>query len=74
MCGKIRVVLEGGSIDSNGQGSLLTTEECLLGKVQERNPGMKRTDYEKIFGEYLGNQQRDLARFRHCWGRHPWTR
>jgi agmatine deiminase len=49
-----RVVLEGGSIDGNGQGTLLTTEECLLGKVQQRNPGMKRADYEKIFAEHLG--------------------
>jgi agmatine deiminase len=49
-----RVVLEGGSIDVNGQGTLLTTEECLLGKVQQRNPGMKRADYEEIFAEHLG--------------------
>jgi len=52
--GKKRVVLEGGSIDVNGQGSLLTTEECLLSKVQRRNPGMKRKDYEKVFADYLG--------------------
>src|SRR5271165_3307297 len=49
-----RVVLEGGSIDVNGRGALLTTEECLLSKVQERNPGMSRKDYEKMFAEYLG--------------------
>ena len=49
-----RVVLEGGSIDVNGQGTLLTTEECLLSKVQQRNPGMTRKDYEKIFANYLG--------------------
>lgn len=54
MFGKKRVVLEGGSIDVNGQGSLLTTEECLLSKTQQRNPGMKRGDYEKMFAEYLG--------------------
>src|SRR5438552_166101 len=52
--GKDRVVLEGGSIDGNGQGTLLTTEECLLSKVQQRNPGMEREDYEKIFADYLG--------------------
>jgi agmatine deiminase len=52
--GKHRVVLEGGSIDVNGQGSLLTTEECLLSKVQQRNPTMKRKDYEKVFADYLG--------------------
>jgi len=49
-----RVVLEGGSIDVNGQGTLLTTEECLLSKVQQRNPGMARKDYEKTFSDYLG--------------------
>ncbi|MGC2482111.1 MAG: agmatine deiminase family protein, partial [Candidatus Sulfotelmatobacter sp.] len=49
-----RVVLEGGSIDVNGQGTLLTTEECLLSKVQQRNPGMSRRDYEDIFANYLG--------------------
>ncbi len=51
---KKRVVLEGGSIDVNGLGTLLTTEECLLGKSQQRNPGMKRSDYEKVFAKYLG--------------------
>ncbi len=52
--GAARIVLEGGSIDVNGLGSLLTTEECLLSKVQERNPGFTRADYEEIFREYLG--------------------
>ncbi len=49
-----RVVLEGGSIDVNGRGTLLTTEECLLSKVQERNPGFTREDYAEIFRQYLG--------------------
>jgi len=49
-----RVVLEGGSIDVNGAGTLLTTEECLLSKTQERNPGFTREDYEQVFREYLG--------------------
>ncbi|HEY6945832.1 MAG TPA: agmatine deiminase family protein, partial [Candidatus Acidoferrum sp.] len=49
-----RVVLEGGSIDLNGRGTLLTTEECLLSKVQERNPGFTKEDYAEIFREYLG--------------------
>ncbi|MBA3916110.1 MAG: agmatine deiminase family protein [Acidobacteriales bacterium] len=49
-----RIVLEGGSIDLNGQGALLTTEECLLSDVQQRNPGMTRERYEQFFAEYLG--------------------
>ena len=49
------VVLEGGSIDVNGRGSLLTTEECLLDPaVQVRNPGLGRADLEAVFREYLG--------------------
>jgi agmatine deiminase len=48
------VVLEGGAIDVNGRGALLTTEECLLSKVQQRNPGMTRRDYERLFARYLG--------------------
>jgi agmatine deiminase len=51
---KARVVLEGGSIDVNGAGTILTTEECLLSKVQERNPHMTRVHYEKLFADYLG--------------------
>jgi agmatine deiminase len=49
-----RVVLEGGSIDVNGEGTLLTTEECLLSKIQQRNPGMTRKDYENVFANYVG--------------------
>jgi agmatine deiminase len=51
------VVLEGGSIDVNGQGTLLTTEECLLSRVQERNPGFTKADYEQVFASYLGVEQ-----------------
>ncbi len=54
MFGEKRIVLEGGSIDVNGCGTILTTEECLLSKVQQRNPGMSRKDYEKIFADYFG--------------------
>ncbi len=53
----IRMVLEGGSIDVNGAGTILTTEECLLSKVQERNPHMTRVHYEKAFADYLGAPQ-----------------
>ena len=48
------VVLEGGSIDVNGRGTLLTTEECLLSEVQERNPRFTKEDYARVFREYLG--------------------
>jgi agmatine deiminase len=51
---QVRVVLEGGSIDVNGRGTMLTTEECLLSEVQQRNPGMGRADIERVFAEYLG--------------------
>jgi agmatine deiminase len=49
-----RVVLEGGSIDVNGAGCLLTTEECLLSNVQERNAGLTREQYEALLEGYLG--------------------
>ena len=49
-----RVVLEGGSIDVNGRGSILTTEECLLSRVQQRNPSSTRDDIESVFRRYLG--------------------
>lgn len=49
-----RVVLEGGSIDVNGKGTLLTTEECLQSKVQERNPGFTKDDYAEVFRDYFG--------------------
>lgn len=49
-----RIVLEGGSIDVNGRGTLLTTEECLLSSAQARNPGFVREDMHRIFRDYLG--------------------
>jgi agmatine deiminase len=49
-----RVVLEGGSIDVNGLGTLLTTEECLQSSLQERNPGFAKREYEDVFRNYLG--------------------
>jgi len=48
-----RVVLEGGSIDVNGRGTMLTTEECLLSSEQARNPGLAREDIEDIFRNYF---------------------
>jgi agmatine deiminase len=47
------VVLEGGSIDLDGRGTMLTTEECLLDDVQARNPGLGRAELEGIFAECL---------------------
>jgi agmatine deiminase len=52
-----RVVLEGGAIDTDGQGTLLVTEECLLSPIQERNPGLTREGYERVFREALGIRQ-----------------
>jgi len=48
------LVLEGGSIDVNGHGTLLATEECLLSPVQARNPGVERADLERVLHDYLG--------------------
>ena len=52
-----RLVLEGGSIDTNGTGILLTTEECLLSDVQQRNPGVSREQLEQAFHDHLGIDQ-----------------
>ncbi|MDP5092989.1 MAG: agmatine deiminase family protein, partial [Polaribacter sp.] len=49
------IVLEGGAIDVNGKGTLLTSEECLLHpSIQVRNENFTKEDYEAIFKEYLG--------------------
>lgn len=48
-------VLEGGGIEVNGRGTLLTTEECYLDpKVQVRNPGLGRKDIDETLKKYLG--------------------
>jgi agmatine deiminase len=52
-----RIVLEGGSIDTNGEGILLTTEECLLSEVQQRNPGVSREQLQLVLHHYLGIEQ-----------------
>lgn len=49
-----RLVLEGGGIETNGQGLLLVTEEWLLSDSQIRNSGFDREQYEKVFAEWLG--------------------
>lgn len=52
-----RVVLEGGAIETDGAGTILVTEECLLSDVQVRNPGLDREGYERVFHDYLGIRQ-----------------
>ncbi len=53
-----RFVLEGGAIDGNGKGALLTTEECLLDQTrQARNPGLSRKEIEQVLKESLGAGQ-----------------
>ncbi|PKN08861.1 MAG: agmatine deiminase [Deltaproteobacteria bacterium HGW-Deltaproteobacteria-8] len=50
-----QVVFEGGALDINGLGTLVTTEECCLDpSVQVRNPGFTHADYEAVFAESLG--------------------
>jgi len=50
-----RIVLEGGSLDVNGQGVALATEACLLDPVvQIRNPGLARNDIERALCDHLG--------------------
>jgi agmatine deiminase len=50
-----QIVLEGGAIDTNGKGTLITTEECLLDeKIQTRNTGFTKQDYFEVFKKYFG--------------------
>lgn len=49
------VIVEGGAIDTNGRGTLLTSEECLMHPdIQVRNPNFTKENYEAVFKEYLG--------------------
>jgi agmatine deiminase len=56
LLGKLRfspgIVLEGGAIDGNGRGTILTTEQCLLNP--NRNAGLSRPDTERCLADYLG--------------------
>ena len=49
---KNNMILEGGSIHVDGEGTLLTTEQCLLNK--NRNPNLSKEEIEKNLKEYLG--------------------
>lgn len=49
------LVLEGGSVEPDGEGTILTSEECLLNP--NRNPGMSRADLEKALCESLGAER-----------------
>ena len=51
-CFKPNIVLEGGSIDVNGEGTLLTTAQCLLNK--NRNPDLTKQQIEEYLADYLG--------------------
>jgi agmatine deiminase len=52
------IILEGGGIDVNGRGALLTTEECYLdAKCQVRNPGLSKAEFEQALKEFLGVRQ-----------------
>jgi len=48
-------ILEGGSVDVNGAGALLTTRQCLLNP--NRNPRRSRADIEALLGRYLGAER-----------------
>jgi agmatine deiminase len=54
-CRRFRLVLEGGSIDTDGQGSLLTTTNCLI--TNSRNPGYDKAAFERLFAEEMGIQR-----------------
>src|SRR5438132_8732114 len=50
-----KMILEGGSIELNGAGALLTSESCLLNK--NRNPNLSRAEIEKRLRDFLGVKQ-----------------
>ena len=62
------IILEGGAIDGNGQGTMLTTEQCLLNP--NRNPQLSRADVERYLADYLRREKSALARRRHRGRRH----
>jgi agmatine deiminase len=52
-----RVVLEGGAVDVDGEGTLLATEECLLDQVQARNPELSREQMQEVLRRELGSSR-----------------
>ncbi|HEV2968993.1 MAG TPA: agmatine deiminase family protein [Pirellulales bacterium] len=52
VCYKPRIIFEGGAIDTDGRGTFLTTEQCLLNP--NRNPQLSRADIERYLAGYLG--------------------
>lgn len=54
-CRSVSYVLEGGAIEGNGAGQLMTTDSCLF--EANRNPSATRSDYEELFQNYLGISQ-----------------
>ena len=54
-CNGKEFIIQGGGIEVNGRGTLLTTEQCYLDpKIQVRNPGLGRQEIEETLGRYLG--------------------
>ena len=49
------IILEGGAVDGDGQGTILTTEECLLNP--NRNPELSRPDIEQYLADYCGTRK-----------------
>ena len=58
-----KIVLEGGSIEVNGAGTCLTTEQCLLNR--NRNPHLSQADIELFLQRFARSESHDLARRRH---------
>src|SRR6185295_5432370 len=48
------IIMEGGAVDFNGAGTILTTESCLLNK--NRNPGLSKKEIERYLRDYYGQQ------------------
>jgi agmatine deiminase len=49
------IILEGGAVDGDGRGTLLTTEQCLLNP--NRNPNLSRSEIEQYLADYCGTRK-----------------